>query len=242
MYFPNVVGLKQFYSSSLGRVAQYMIAQSIARMWPDASKESMLAIGYPTPYLDRYLDQAESLIVCMPSHQGAIYWPADKTNHVVLAHEAELPLPDATFNRILLVHTLEQSEQLRGLMQEVWRLLTPGGRVLTIVPNRLSFWARSANSPFGYGRPFSLYQIKGLLEDSKLTFTRSSSTLFALPSQARWIIKSAALIEIIGEVLLPMFGGVLLVEAEKQIYAAIQEPVAARRANPQPITAQVTPA
>ncbi len=228
MYFPDVVSLKQFYSSRLGILSQHMIARSITRMWPECSNENILALGYPIPYLDSFINSSNTLMVCMPAHQGGIYWPSQHPNQVALVKEGELPVANNTVNRVLLVHMLEQCE-LRAVMQEVWRVLTPGGRMLAVVPNRLSFWARSAGSPFGYGRPFTLHQIKGVLEECKLTFMRSSSTLFALPSQARWIVRTAPAIEIIGATLLPLFGGVLLVEAEKQIYAAMQEPLVARR-------------
>ena len=57
------------------------------------------------------------------------------------------------------------------MLAEVWRVLTPGGRLLVVVPNRAGLWARMENTPFGYGRPFSRKQLSRLMRDMQFSPT-----------------------------------------------------------------------
>ena len=69
------------------------------------------------------------------------------------AEEDALPFPDAIFDRILVVHGLEQAEALRPLLRQLWRVLAPEQKALLLVaPNRTSLWAQVERSPFGHGR------------------------------------------------------------------------------------------
>jgi SAM-dependent methyltransferase len=240
MFSPDVVSLRQFYATPFGEAVCGLIGRSLRDLWPHARGEVVLGIGYSTPYLEAYDGEASPLMVCMPAQQGAAYWPPSRGNVVFLAHESELPLPENSVNRILLIHSVENSEQLSWMFEEIWRVLTPGGRVLAIVPNRLGSWARSSRSPFGYGRPFSVAQLRDLMTSHHLTLTRSTSALFIPPLRITLLWKIAQKIETLGKWICPFFGGVLLVEAEKQIYAAIRQPVVTRKGYRMPVPATNT--
>lgn len=228
MYCPDVVSLKQFYAGALGQVARTCIWNRLCALWPTAEGETILGLGYVVPYLAPECGKRDTTVAVMPAAQGALYWPQGKGNRVALADESRLPFPECTFNRVLIIHALEQSDSLPVLMQEVWRVLVPGGRMLAVVPNRLGLWSRSSRSPLGFGRPFSAGQLRAAVEECALTFTRMDSALFVPPTRLNWLMKSAGWLEKIGHVLCPHLGGVLFVEAEKQIYAALKDPVRAK--------------
>lgn len=237
MLAPDVISLRQFYATPFGNEVRKLIAASMASLWPHMRGNVVVGIGYCTPYLELHLEQANPLVICMPAQQGAAYWPPGGNNRVLLAHESELPFAENSVNRILLLHSFENSEQLSGMIQEMWRILTPGGRILAIVPNRLGLWSRSSRSPFGHGRPFSMTQLRDLMTDHQFTMTQSSSALFMPPTYRRILWKLAGMVEVLGKFLCPFIGGVLLVEAEKQVYASLKQPVAARKAYASPIPA-----
>ena len=119
----------------------------------------------------------------------------------------------------LLVHALECSEQLRKLLREVWRIMAEGGRVLLVVPNRRGIWARLDHTPFGHGHPYTQRQVSLLLRDNLFQPEQSVSGLFFPPSRSRIALASAPAIEKIGTRWFPTFGGLLFLEAQKQIYA-----------------------
>jgi SAM-dependent methyltransferase len=237
MFAPDVISLRQFYATPFGGEVRKLIARSIMSLWPQAPGDVVVGIGYCTPYFEPYLEQANPLVICMPAQQGAAYWPPTGNNRVLLAHESELPFAENSVNRILLLHSFENTEQLSWMIQEMWRVLTPGGRILAVVPNRLGLWSRSSRSPFGHGRPFSMTQLRDLMTNHQFTLTQSSSALFMPPTYWRLLWKLASKVEILGKFACPFIGGVLLVEAEKQVYASLKQPVAARKAYASPIPA-----
>lgn len=238
MFAPDILSLRQFYATPFGEEVRQLIAASVEQLWPDIKDDMLLGIGYATPYLDRYKSKTSSIIVCMPSRQGAACWPSPDGNVTFLSHEAEFPLQHNSVNRILLVHSFEHSEPLSTMVEEMWRVLTPGGRMIAVVPNRLGFWSRSSRSPFGYGRPFSIMQLRDLLSEKQFTHTRSSSALFLPPTHWRLLWRLARKVEWVGKLLCPFFGGVLLIEAEKQLYASIRQPVTVRKKYNVPMAAK----
>lgn len=223
MFWPDVVALKEFYASPLGHLACHAVRHQILRFWPDATGEVLLGIGFAPPYLSSYLGKAQRVIACMPARQGVIHWPSQARNLTLLSDEAELPLPDNCVHRVLLMHALENSEHVRGMLSEIWRVLAPAGRVLAVAPNRHGIWARSSNSPFAHGQPFTTGQLRELLSEESFTPLRSDSALFFPPSRRRFLLRSARVLEGIGTHFFPAFGGVLLLEAEKRLYAPIMQ-------------------
>jgi hypothetical protein len=229
MFSPDVVSLRQFYSTKFGESARRVTMQAVLKMWPELKDDSLLGVGYTSPYLDYYLEQGGQVMVCMPAYQGAAYWPPGAANRVCITDETALPFQENSVNRVLMVHSVENSEQLSLMMSEIWRVLTPGGRVLMVVPNRLGLWSHFSNNPFGSGRPFSMTQMRELMSEHEFSVLRSDTALFMPPLAYATICGFARWFEKSGSFLFPILGGLLLVEAEKQIYAPVQQPLAARR-------------
>ena len=122
---------------------------------------------------------------------------------------------------MLLVHALEASSDPVGLLREVWRVLSGGGRLLAVVPNRRGLWARMDTTPFGHGRPYSRSQITHLLRETWFTPTGWGEALYVPPIARGWFLRSAVAWERTGATLSAPFAGVHIVEATKQVYRAI---------------------
>jgi len=217
--FIDVVDLRDFYHDRLGLVARHMIGRRVRALWPDVRGMRLLGVGYATPYLGPYLAEAERVAAVMPAPQGVLPWPPEGPNRACLAEESELPFPDFSVDRVLLVHGLEFSEQVRPLLKEIWRVLAGGGRLIVAVPNRRGIWTRFDNTPFGQGSPFTTGQLSHLLREEGFTPEISAAALFVPPTYSRFILRSAPLWESVGTRWFGAFGGVALVEATKQIYA-----------------------
>src|SRR6478609_8908546 len=187
----DVVDLREFYSRRLGIVARQMINRGIRERWPTAAGQRVLGIGYPTPYLGLFREDAERCIAFMPSAQGVLKWPTGRPALASLVDEFSLPLPDAAVDRILLVHALEMSDDPAALLREVWRVLSPSGRVIAVIPNRRGVWTRSDNTPFGHGRPYSRSQITALLRETWFTPTGWGEALYVPPIARNWFLRSA---------------------------------------------------
>ncbi len=225
----DIIDLRDFYLSPLGRVTQRMIRRRIRLMWPDVSGYAVLGLGYATPYLRPLMEEATRVSAVMPRAQGVLHWPTDGARLVTLADETALPFADNSVDRILLVHALESSENLRAMMREVWRILAGDGRLLVAAPNRRGIWARSSATPLGYGHPFTGGQLSRLLRDNMFTPLRQASALFVPPLSSKMALASAPAWEKLGERWFRGFSGVILAEASKQIYAATPAPAGSRR-------------
>ncbi|RME62994.1 MAG: SAM-dependent methyltransferase, partial [Alphaproteobacteria bacterium] len=169
---PDVLALRQFYATALGRLAARLIGARLGLDVADGPHDKrLLALGYGLPYLTAPASNADGqrVIAFMPERQGAVLWPEDGANCVVLGDDMALPFSDALFDAALVVHALEFVDHARGLLGEIWRVLAPGGMLVLVAPNRRSIWSRMENTPFGNGRPFSRGQLAALLTDSLLS-------------------------------------------------------------------------
>lgn len=217
----DVVDLRNFYGQQLGAVARRFVSLGIRARWPDTRGQRVLGLGYPTPYLGLFREEAERCLAFMPASQGVIRWPSEKAALAALVENYDLPLPDLSIDRVLLAHSLEMSDDAPALLREIWRVLAPGGRLLLVIPNRRGLWARLDTTPFGHGRPYSRSQILHLLRESSFTPTSWGEALYMPPIPRAWLIRSAVAWERAGRTLSAPFAGVHIVEATKQVYRAI---------------------
>lgn len=217
----DVVDLRNFYAHPLGTVARRFISRGVQKLWTRAAGMRVLGVGYATPYLGLFRNDAERCLAFMPAVQGVVKWPSEKPTLVALVDDCDLPLGDAAIDRILLVHALELSHDVAALLREVWRVLAPGGRILIVVPNRRGLWARVDTTPFGQGRPYSRSQLTHILREAWFTPTAWGEALYVPPIERSWVVGAAGALERSGAAVSAPFAGVHLVEATKQVYRVI---------------------
>ncbi|MBS27851.1 MAG: methyltransferase type 11 [Alphaproteobacteria bacterium] len=228
----DVVDLRDFYATSLGSAARRMVRRQVRALWPDLRGMSMAGFGYATPYLRPFMDEAARVTAIMPTRIGVMAWPErtnSERNLATVAREDEIPLPDLSIDRVLIVHGLEHSENAHLMLREMWRILSDGGRMIVAVPNRRSIWARTDHTPFGHGHPYSPMQLNRALRQSMFTPVRETRALFFPPSRRRFWLSAAPAWERIGMRWLNPVGGVAIVEVTKQIYGGVPAGAKARR-------------
>jgi SAM-dependent methyltransferase len=228
----DVVDLRAFYGERPGLVARRLIGARLKARWPTVANESVLGIGYATPYLRDLARGAERVVAFMPAAQGVVNWPPDGPNASALVADDALPLPDSSIDRVLAIHYLEMAAHAPDQLREIWRVLAPGGRVLLVVPNRAGIWARVETTPFGYGHPFGRGQLMVLLREALFSPLGWTEALAVPPFRRRPWIRTGVAWERVGRTLWPAFAGVIIVEATKQLYQGIPARQRSRRLNP----------
>lgn len=213
----DIHDLRDFYHRPLGAIARRMLVGRVRARWRSARGLTVMGLGFASPYLASFRGEAARVGALMPAGQGAMVWPSSGLCQTVMVEEGTLPLPDASVDRLLLVHYLEVSENPHQLLREIWRVLAPEGRLLIIVPNRRGIWARLDTTPFGFGRPYSRDQLAKLLTQSLFTPIDVASALNMPPIDRPWLLRWAKAFERIGGRLWPLFSGVLMVEARKEV-------------------------
>ncbi|UPH71551.1 class I SAM-dependent methyltransferase [Abyssibius alkaniclasticus] len=217
----DVVDLRAFYyRTKLGRAVQRDLQETIAKRWPDSRQMQVVGFGFAAPLLRPHLGTARRVLSLMPAAQGVMRWPPGDANLSTLVEETQWPLPGGSVDRIIVAHGLETCEAPEALLDEIWRVLAPGGKVMFIVPNRAGFWARRDTTPFGYGRPYSMGQLEALLRARRFQPGWHAKALYMWPSHRAFWLRTARLFGRIGRRLgLRIMAGALVVEATKQVYA-----------------------
>ena len=229
----DVLELRRFYASPLGQAARAMVSRKVLEAWGDAHGLDVLALGYATPFVGDLEPAARRVAAAMPGQQGVELWPAGARNLAALVVEEALPFPNALFDRILLVHAIEEADDPTALLREVWRVLAPSGRVVAAVAARNGLWANAEQTPFGHGRPYTRGQLTELLREAELEPSGWTRALYVPPW--RWLAGSAEFFEQTGSRLWPGFAGLVLIEAVKQTFAVKPKGHRARVRVTQPI-------
>lgn len=220
----DVVELRRFYSSTpLGRMAQRILRERLRELWPNVKGQTVVGFGYAVPFLRPFLEEALRTLCLMPAQQGVCAWPGEGPNVSTLVEETLWPLPGGFADRLVVVHGLETCERPAALLDEIWRVLAPGGKAIFIVPNRAGMWARRDGTPFAYGRPYSTGQLDDALAGHKFTAERHGAALYLPPSHRRFWLRVGPAIERLGQRIdARRLAGVSVVEAEKLVYITPQ--------------------
>ena len=222
--YRDLTELRQFYYSHLGHLTTQAIQSALSHFWPEYAEDSTLqviGVGYAVPYLRE--DSRD--IAVMTATQGGTRWPAHGANRTIVTEDYILPFAENCADRLLMIHAIENADYMRELICEAWRLLSPQGRLIIIVPNRRGIWSRSDKTPFGQGRPFTMKQLRHLFRETDFVIERHQRSLYFFPSHNRLLCWLAPLCDRFLSRLLPKFGGVLIVEASKRLYHLTPLPI-----------------
>jgi SAM-dependent methyltransferase len=217
----DVTDLRAFYASPLGSVTRRLVGRAVDGFWGPLTGLRVLGLGYPTPYLAGARSESERTLAFMPASQGVVNWPGSGASASALVDPLMMPLPDASIDRVLVVHALEVVESPSELLYEIWRILTPGGRIIVVAPNRRGVWARVDTTPFGHGQPFSRSQLKALMRQTQFSPEAWAETLYIPPLRSRFLLRTAVAWERFGIGFNLPFAGLHVVEATKQLYRAV---------------------
>jgi SAM-dependent methyltransferase len=219
----DVLDLEEFYGSTLGQMTARLLRAQLRQVWPSVRGETVMGLGYAVPLLRPFVEEAERVMAFMPAQQGVARWPREGRNMASLVDEMDLPLPDRSVDRVLLVHAVEQTEQLRPMLREIWRVMADGGRLITVAPTRAGLWSQLDRSPFYQGHPYSSGQLAGLLRANMFAPLRQARALYMPPTRSRLALRMAPAIERFGQRWLGRFAGVSVIEAGKQLYSGVAE-------------------
>jgi SAM-dependent methyltransferase len=215
----SIEDLRAFYGEPTGALVRRLVARRLDDAWGEAVGSDILGIGYATPWLDAFVG-ARRIVAAMPGGQGVELWPAAGRNRTLLVDERRLPFAAGAFDRIVLIHALEEADDPAAVLTEAVRALTPAGRMIIAVAARGGLWARAEATPFGHGRPFTRGQLERLVRQAGLEPTAWSQTLYTPPW--RPLLGMADGIEHLGGLVAPGTAGLILLEASRQAYARIR--------------------
>ena len=216
----DILEFIEFYQTPLGALARDYINQRIGEAWGSAKGLTIAGFGHGEPFLNSF-DDANRVIALAPAGQGVVCWAPNEGNVACLVGENQWPLRDASVDRLLVVHGLEETPDPARLMREIWRVLSDDGRVMFIVAHRRGMWSMIDTTPFAAGRPYLKRRLNLLLQGAMFRAVRWSSALYFPPFERKFLFRAARAWERAGASVWSGLGGVLLVEAQKDMLTPV---------------------
>ncbi|MEW5761623.1 MAG: class I SAM-dependent methyltransferase [Bacillota bacterium] len=133
-----------------------------------------------------------------------------------------LPLRSDDFHLVVAFTTLEFTPRPELALQQLWRVVRPGGRLVVAVLNRLSPWAwRRRKAPPGsiwaHAHFFTPWELIHLVHRVAPGEPRVwSSAVFIPPGAGAWLLACAWYLERIGRPLLRPFGALIVLRVDKK--------------------------
>ena len=211
----DVGKIDAFYNSTRGQMVARLLNKELLKIWTPSNKTSNLVVGFPSIFPER----SAMFPVLMPSEIGGMPWESESVVYSALIDSTSWPLESDSVDYVLITHALEFILDKNGFLLEASRVLRSAGKLIMIVPHRGGLWSRAETTPFGHGTPFSKRQIFSLLKNTGLNPEKCTRSLFLPPFVDKLPRVFSNQVEVFGERVLPLLGGVLIVEANKLVYA-----------------------
>ncbi|MGV6819882.1 MAG: methyltransferase domain-containing protein [Parvularcula sp.] len=214
----SVTQLSQFYASPLGSLVAGIIRDKLVQAWGAADRLSVVGVGFADPFLSVF-GGARCRLSLAPAALGV----EAGAHSTCLTEDFFWPLKDASVERLLVIHGLEETPGPRRFLREAWRVLSDDGLMIVVAVNRRGPWALAENSPFAAGRPYSRHQLDELLSAMMFQPTARATALHFPPLANSWLMKFAPTWERMGAGIeglnlppvLPNLAGLNFIEARK---------------------------
>jgi len=142
---PSSDELALFYQSPNGQRLDKEIASHLEGFLEDVNmpKRHVLCVGHPGPKGVPIFEQGKSFSVLTPGFQGQNKIVTGGLNRTTLGDEAHLPFMEASFDIAMICHAIEYMEDPMSFFEELWKVLSPGGKIILMVPNRAGGWKKA---------------------------------------------------------------------------------------------------
>jgi ubiquinone/menaquinone biosynthesis C-methylase UbiE len=153
----------------------------VAEAFPDLAGRDVLEVGCGRGHLLEVLQRAGARAVGLDANPQAVANGA--TSGMLVADATHLPFPDASFDALVSVHTIEHLPGLDDGFAEMARVVRPGGRLLLIYPAEpiMGLWA-VPTAVILHRNPFKARQV----HCQKLTPSRVQRRVADLPLAHVW--------------------------------------------------------
>lgn len=215
-------GYDSWYTTPRGQVAWRFELELLLRMLEPRSGEGVLDAGCGTGVLAREL-AARGVAVTGVDVSGAMLGLAreklqGKGVRLVHADIAALPFPDGSYDAVVCFTVLEFLPHPKETLQEMWRVLKPGGRLVLGVLNRLSVWAlrRRGRGVFAHARFYTLWEMRRLIKEIlPVSACTWAGAVYFPPWLPEGLLRYAHCFELAGRLVARPFGAVLVFRVNK---------------------------
>ncbi|MBN2388071.1 MAG: class I SAM-dependent methyltransferase [Anaerolineales bacterium] len=124
-----------FIAGLYNRVAEFAVTPTLLRLADLPVDGRLLDAGGGTGRVAAALRSLAGQILVVDPSPGMLTHAAAKGLTAICAPAEQLPFPERSFDRIILMDTLHHVHDQARTAGELWRLLRPGGRIVIIEPD-----------------------------------------------------------------------------------------------------------
>jgi SAM-dependent methyltransferase len=227
---PDIFALRGFYHTALGQAVKMRLWSLLRPYFTDTNDQTIIGAGYCTPYLRQIMQMHPtqeapyhaSIIALMPARQGAMYWPITGDNIACLSEAENWPMRDNSAQTILMIHMLEYEAYPADCLREAWRVLVPGGTLIFTSLRPHSLWRIMGDTPFAQGKCDTISTLKSALRHARFTWVKTQPICCAPPLKHERLARIWPWLDKIFCMLFPMAARIVIITAEKQIYASVR--------------------
>ena len=210
-----------FKQSSLGTHMVSSISRALKPWLPtDIDVTQVMGIGCTGVYMP---DTAYIHVMPPVYYDTFHYIDMFNTANTVVADEDHLPFRNTSMHTAVLIHALEHADSPWAMIAEINRLMVSGGRVIVVVPNRVSLWSRVSKAPFSHGQPYTKKQLEQLMHSAGFVAITHAYALFFPPVQVPFQSKVVRFCNRMGNTFWRESGGVIIGVYEKQIVRRVKQ-------------------
>lgn len=212
----QIKAMDMWFRTLPGALIMELELKELDRLLPAIPGNIAIQIGGPCNL--RLLQKSKMRYVYYCSDQSA--WMGDGSRLQCDYHA--LPFESNSVNLILVSHALEFTDQPELFLEEIYRVLRPGGQLLLFGFNRWSWWSLVKYYRHHKGYPWSgsfrsIWQVKKWLHQLGYGIVMNKSFCFIPPYKKRPNIRWVQLNEVLGQVFIPKMGAVHLIYAQKKV-------------------------
>lgn len=212
----QIKAMDMWFRTLPGALIADMELRQLDRFLPTIPGEIALQVGGPSNLRLLQKSMVQHTYYCsdQPTHSG------DGTRLQCQFHE--LPFESDSISLIVLSHALEFVEDPELVLNELYRILKPGGQLFIFGFNYWGLWSlvRKFKHSKGYpwsGTFYSIWQMKAWLGKIGYGVVSNKSFCFIGPHKKRPTNRWMRLTEVLGQVFIPKMGAVHLIYAQKKV-------------------------
>lgn len=213
--------IHRFNNTVLGTHTIASISTALApHLQSDSDSTQILGIGCVVEYLG---DIAYTHVLPPVYYDTFHYIDLFKSVRTVVADDDHLPFRNNSVHMAVLIHALEHADSPWAMMAEINRLIVSGGRVIVVVPNRVSMWSRIAKVPFSHGQPYTKKQLENVMNMAGFVPITHTYSVFFPPCHIPMQTQITKFCNKLGKYFWQENGGVIIGIYEKQVARRVKQ-------------------
>jgi SAM-dependent methyltransferase len=215
--YQDFIEYQKYYKTEIGKIITKDISEKLNKFCYLYDHQKIAGFGFAHPFIKIDPNKKIDLIYYYSKKTGIHGGDIENFNKA-LVDEDQLPCEDSQFDHVFAIHYLENLNNFKQGLRELWRVTAPEGKLYIVVPNKKSLWYLNDKSPFSSGYGFSKFHIQNLIQENHFEIQFIERLIYYSNTNSKYLIKYQNFINRLGSLFFKYFNGVYLCVLKKRVY------------------------